>query len=274
MYKIFLSHASADKKQVIDHFIEFLKLGLDIRYKDIFTTSEKDKLNSGDQYVDKIKASLVSSEVMIMLISKNYMNSPFCICELGAAWVLDIPTIPILVDVDYNAVVYPNTPYRSTHLRELTNRDDLLTIAQELKNMGVAEEFSYSQLVKQLDMFLEKTTSLRQSQKKRLTPLVGKITGNPFLKENNEGFTGLLSPNLQNSLVVGIEKTKREAEVFLDSLSKSVSVPKPPLLNLEKTADNSNNVPMPSDYLENQLKIAAIKRERQKYLNSNIKPTK
>jgi len=45
----------------------------------------------------KIKEELSSDSLVILVLSKNFYESPVCLCEMGATWVLAKEHIPVLV---------------------------------------------------------------------------------------------------------------------------------------------------------------------------------
>ena len=94
--RIFISHASADAK-LVDAFVDLLKI-VNIRDDDIFCSSlEGLSIPSGENFVDFIKSQIKEPDAVIVFLSKNYYTRPFCLSELGAAWVLSHRLFPILV---------------------------------------------------------------------------------------------------------------------------------------------------------------------------------
>jgi hypothetical protein len=95
--RIFISHAVADKP-LIDPFVDLLQTGLDISRKNIFCTSiEGMKIRPGKTFVEYIRQELTDSDYVIMVITAAYYESAFCLCELGATWVLGREACPLLV---------------------------------------------------------------------------------------------------------------------------------------------------------------------------------
>lgn len=86
---IFVSHARRDSP-VTDMFVEkVLRLGFGIRDKSIFYTSHPDTEISGGKYINgEIFKALKKSKLIIIFLSKNYFDSAYCLCEMGAAKLL------------------------------------------------------------------------------------------------------------------------------------------------------------------------------------------
>lgn len=97
MGRVFVSHAVADKP-LIDALVDLLQTGLDISRKDIFCTSLQGmKIKPGHSFVDVIKGELRDSDYVVMVVTAAYYESAFCLCELGATWVLGSEAFPLLV---------------------------------------------------------------------------------------------------------------------------------------------------------------------------------
>ena len=96
MAQIFISHSEKDNL-VIDKFFDLLKLGCDLTNKEVFCSSiEAAGIKVGSEFVEWIKNHLVECDLVILFVTPNYLNSKFCIAEMGAAWALNKDVFPIL----------------------------------------------------------------------------------------------------------------------------------------------------------------------------------
>lgn len=94
---IFLSHAVADKV-LVEAFEGLLTRALNITSESIFCSSlEGQGVTKGANFVDAIKLKAAEAKAVVALISPAYMESQFCLAELGAAWVLNTHCFPVLV---------------------------------------------------------------------------------------------------------------------------------------------------------------------------------
>ncbi|MBY5551059.1 TIR domain-containing protein [Rhizobium leguminosarum] len=94
---IFLSHSVADK-DLVEAFEGLLTRALNITSERIFCSSlEGQGVTKGANFVDSIKHKAAEAKAVVALISPAYMESPFCLAELGAAWVLNTHRFPIVV---------------------------------------------------------------------------------------------------------------------------------------------------------------------------------
>lgn len=81
--KVFVSHSSKDA-EIAKALSFFLKnLSMDI---DVFCSSISGSINQGEDFVQCIENGLSNSDVFIPLISKNYIESKYCLIELGYAY--------------------------------------------------------------------------------------------------------------------------------------------------------------------------------------------
>lgn len=95
--RIFVSHAVADKSLVTE-FLNFIDVGLGVNRNEVFCSSAPGHgIDAGQKFVDYIKLQLEKPELVIALLSPNYYESVFCLCELGAVWALSHNLIPVLV---------------------------------------------------------------------------------------------------------------------------------------------------------------------------------
>lgn len=102
--KIFISHSEKDKN-IISEFISLLHaMGIKRPAIDedgiIFCSSYKGySIDNRENNIVSIKNELISENNILALVmySKNYMQSPACLNEMGAIWVNDIPYQPIIL---------------------------------------------------------------------------------------------------------------------------------------------------------------------------------
>ena len=129
--KIFISHSSKDKELVL-MFIDLLVQGFHIDNNEIFCTSMDNALRVGEDFIKSIKENLHDSEIVLFLITQNYIDSNFCVMEMGAAWAFKDDIFPIIVPpLDYN--VLNDTPLKIIQSMILSDADDLFGKLYEYK---------------------------------------------------------------------------------------------------------------------------------------------
>jgi hypothetical protein len=95
--RVFVSHAAKDKP-LADALVDLLETGASIPAKEIFCSSlEGLGIPSGKDFITHIKEQIQHPEVVVLLLSQNYLASQFCLCELGASWAMTHNILPLLV---------------------------------------------------------------------------------------------------------------------------------------------------------------------------------
>jgi hypothetical protein len=84
--KVFVSHDAADV-EIAKLLVSLLK-EVGVPGADIFCTSVPGhRVPSGQNFSIYIKEQFTECDVVVALVSKNYLDSPFCLCEAGAVWI-------------------------------------------------------------------------------------------------------------------------------------------------------------------------------------------
>ncbi|MCY8489255.1 toll/interleukin-1 receptor domain-containing protein [Bacillus atrophaeus] len=158
--EIFISHASADKP-LVDGFVKFIRLGMDISNKQIYCISyNKGEIPSGESFTEHIKVNINSAKIVILVITENFLNSNFCMAELGAAWAMDKKIIPIIVPpIKFDSL--ESTPLKA---KQGIRLEEIDVFADELQGSGYNFTISlfneYGEEFKsQLDALLSKIES-------------------------------------------------------------------------------------------------------------------
>lgn len=101
---IFVSHSSKDKDVILDFVDLILESGCGVPHNEIFCSSSSEQgVPPGQYFVPYVREKVRESQLLIAWISPNFYNSPFCMCELGAAWaMLPDGLIPVLVDMSFD----------------------------------------------------------------------------------------------------------------------------------------------------------------------------
>lgn len=96
--KIFLSHSSADVALATE-VRNLLIIGCGVSTNDILVSSVPGNgIPAGTpSFVDYLKARLQNAEIVVLLLSENFFASQYCLCELGATWLLGKPYFPLVV---------------------------------------------------------------------------------------------------------------------------------------------------------------------------------
>ncbi|MGD6796620.1 toll/interleukin-1 receptor domain-containing protein [Metabacillus indicus] len=94
--KVFISHSSNDEK-FVKLIIKFLK-EIGINSKNIYCSSlEGYGVPADGDILEWMKSGLTGDVLVLYVLSENFYNSPYCMCEMGATWVQTKTYIPILI---------------------------------------------------------------------------------------------------------------------------------------------------------------------------------
>ncbi|OXM87055.1 toll/interleukin-1 receptor domain-containing protein [Paenibacillus rigui] len=176
MPKIFISHAVKDADVVVQPFIDLLVMGLKVDREEIYYTSGGD-IPTGVNFPEHIKTNINSAELVIMMLTDNYMDSDFCLNEMGAAWANNQNIYPIVI---------PPASYKlldRSALRGVTNvltvnENDLLKLRDEMETKGLTGKIRSGEYNLRCKQFLDSIKKyMKQRQKEGpLTVPVGVFT--------------------------------------------------------------------------------------------------
>lgn len=149
--KIFISHSVNDKK-LVDSFVDLLQTGANISSSDIFCSSlEGMGIPAGKNFIEFIKEELEKPDAVIVIMSKNYLFSQFCLCELGASWILSSSILPIIVEPltfeDIKGVL------TGTQATRLSDSKDLNTFVISLNKNIDNKQFNFARWEVKRDQF-------------------------------------------------------------------------------------------------------------------------
>ncbi len=96
--RVFLSYAAQDATQALRIYNVLFKQP-DI---EIFTTN---MLSAGEKWIPKLRKALYESDLFIVLLSPNAVESKWVLYELGAAWGLNKPIIPVVMQLEMSGKV-------------------------------------------------------------------------------------------------------------------------------------------------------------------------
>ena len=103
--RVFLSHAASDRGAARKLQMEMARSGARV-----FTA---DVLSAGEAWQDRLREELAESDVFVVLLTPEALNSAFVLQEIGAAWALGKrvvvlstdPRVPLPLDISADMVV-------------------------------------------------------------------------------------------------------------------------------------------------------------------------
>lgn len=134
MEKIFISHATKDEKLAAD-IMDFLQNQYGLTRKHFFLTSDEE-FDTGDKWIDIIEKEMNNAKIILPIITAEYLESHFCLCELGAAWINRSSILPVVLH-SKNQRALESTPYRSVfQVLTLSSADDLMALGDAFADKG------------------------------------------------------------------------------------------------------------------------------------------
>jgi hypothetical protein len=97
MARIFVSHAAKDE-ELVEDLVDLLQVGVGIHPDEIFCSSLPGmNIPTGIAFVDYIKSKVAAPDLVLLVISPEFLKSPFCNNEVGTSWALSLPIHPLLL---------------------------------------------------------------------------------------------------------------------------------------------------------------------------------
>ncbi len=160
---IFISHAKSNKK-LADILVDLLETGIGIPDSDIFCSSlEGLGIPSGTNFVDFIREQISEPKVVILLLTREYFHSSFCLCELGASWVLSHKIIRLLVPpLDYSDI---KSVLTGIQVHKIDDKSDLNEMQYELVSVLNIQGKSFARWEVKRDKFLQELFEYLDSYK-------------------------------------------------------------------------------------------------------------
>lgn len=161
-YSIFISHRTTDK-DIADILVNFL-VSIGVPFNNIFCSSLPG--NDVKEHIsNEINEALKKSVCNIVLLSKAYYQSAYCMNECGIIWyqnTLNVPVIPIgLRNMSFNDMVgFLDQNYK---LRMLNNDDDLDYIYDTLQKIGVVTSSTRQEISRAINTLKERYNNIISS---------------------------------------------------------------------------------------------------------------
>lgn len=151
MAEIFVSHAGADEK-LVKSLVSFLKEGIGVPANAIFCSSiDGHNIPFTENFNEYMKNELQHPQLVIALMTPKYMESWFCLMELGASWSKFHKTLPIVVPpISFSTV------------------SSTLGLTQGWNITDAAKVIKLRETIKELPITLEKRTDQDWEEKRTL----------------------------------------------------------------------------------------------------------
>lgn len=252
--KIFISHSVKDADIVTEFTEGILQIGLSVNVSEqVFNISIEDAgIKTGEDFKERIKKELNTAKAVIQIITENYKKSEACLNEMGAAWILNIPVIPFILEpISYNTVGFI---HNTNQQLQLNSKSNIKTFIAQYKGSLFSPSYDDSKLDRRIELFLEKVNnrslSVETSEKssksysnEHISQAIKSLkTDNPFYKINehsnpyyykNKTFHEIVDN--PTAVFLGLHKYKHPNKLNLDSLDleENIGTTYPSVLDCE-----------------------------------------
>lgn len=151
MYKLFISHSSKDI-DLVERLLILFQLGMGISREDIFCTSLTGTLETGKPYIEKTRKVVTECNAVVFCMTDSYLQSKFCLAELGAAWACNQQIFPLLAP-GMTEAAFANTPLDGVQCLHMDRKADLHQLGDDFQNLGLAS-LSLTRYGKEVERFL------------------------------------------------------------------------------------------------------------------------
>lgn len=136
MSKIFVSYCNQDSA-VAQAFLRLLHDGMKIGSEHIFCTIKKDAISPGDSFSDTIAVNIRNSDIACYLLTENFLNSKYCLMEMGAAWGLNKRNLILMNNMKLIKKLN-STPFYGIQCLCYQDKEELNSLYQIFKEIGLA----------------------------------------------------------------------------------------------------------------------------------------
>lgn len=197
MASIFISHAVADKK-LADKLVKILKEGMGVPHDEIFCSSIKGHdVPLGSDFNEYMRSKIQKPKLVVLVMTASYMESAFCMMELGATWAQVLQRVPIVVPpVRFDSIT---KTLGLTQGWSITDEAGLIDFRQKVNSLGIrleprsehdweAKRDDWRRTLKKTINGLPKASKVEASEFEKLQRQVADLEANKIalLKENKE----------------------------------------------------------------------------------------
>ena len=126
--QIFISHRHVDEP-IAAKLVALLEAAFYVGKNDLRCTSVKPYvLSPGERTSEQLRSDIARSELVIGILGPDTAESNYVLCELGAAWGRDVPTVPVLTRGATFADV--PSPLNERHSVSLENPDHCIDLVE------------------------------------------------------------------------------------------------------------------------------------------------
>ncbi|MEZ5258050.1 MAG: toll/interleukin-1 receptor domain-containing protein [Ilumatobacteraceae bacterium] len=159
--QVFISHAHHDTA-IVDHLVDLLQTGAGASAGNIFCTSiDGLGVPNGQDFVAYIGDALSRAPFVLCVMTRAYLQSSFCMFELGALWIQSTPVFVLLdEDIGFDELPVILGTRQSGRLSDGSALDQLAT--RTIQGLSL-QELNLQRWNKKKEAFLTRLAAMSQS---------------------------------------------------------------------------------------------------------------
>ena len=158
MATVFISHA-AKNGALVEEFVDLLHVGIGVHPDDLFCSSLPGmNIPTGAAFVSHVKAQVTNPDLVLLIISSEFLKSQFCQHEVGASWALSLPIYPMIVPpLDYADM---RGVLAGTQMAKLGDKESLNDLRDDLTEKLGLKPYRTSHWERKRDKFLTRLSEM------------------------------------------------------------------------------------------------------------------
>ena len=227
MARVFISHAAKDK-ELVEEVVDLLQVGVGVHPNDVFCSSLPGMgIPTGTDFISYIKSKVQNPDLVLLVVTPEFLKSQFCNNEVGASWALSLPIRPLLVPpLEFGDV---RGVLAGTQIAKLNDKEKLSDLRDEIAEKLGLKPLKTSHWERKRDRFLAKleeilsqrpATADAATAQKLKAPVASIITtSGPWLKLDDHFYTAdRFERHGKTSITLQLSAGSAEDDATLDHL--------------------------------------------------------
>lgn len=170
MATIFISHAAKDK-ELVEEVVDLLQVGVGVHPDSLFCSSLPGMgIPTGTDFISYIKSKVQNPDLVLLVVTPDFLKGQFCNNEVGASWALSLPIRPLLVPpLEFDDV---RGVLAGTQIAKLNDKEKLSDLRDEIIEKLCLKPLKTSHWERKRDRFLVRLGEMMPGQ--TTTPTVEK----------------------------------------------------------------------------------------------------
>lgn len=162
MARIFISHAAKDR-ELVEEVVDLLQVGVGVHPDALFCSSLPGMgIPTGTDFISYIKSKVQNPDLVLLVVTPDFLKSQFCNNEVGASWALSLPIRPLLVPpLEFDDV---RGVLAGTQIAKLNDKEKLSDLRDEITEILGLKPLKTSHWERKRDRFLVRLDEMMPGQ--------------------------------------------------------------------------------------------------------------